>query len=427
MSTVSFRLTAGTHVGCVRTNNEDNFIINEDLSQSDWFIPQDTSQVLNLGPEGAILVVADGMGGLNAGEVASAIAVDTLKQTFLDSNLKKVSKSAKSIEKFMHDIVVKADTSIKNHVKEHPETQGMGTTLIFAWIHGGTVHLMWCGDSRAYIYNNIDANLIRLSKDHSYVQQLVDEGKLSPELAFDHPNSNIITRCLGDFQDKAKPDYRNYSLKKGDIILLCSDGLCGLCRDEEIKQILDQTCSDIEQCKLQLIQGALNAGGYDNVTVALFETVNITKSEEILSFFSINKLKKDAKKTLDVNDLETIEEQSKEVLADDKMKNESLSVVPDEEEVDEVLADEYEQTSALNEEEKKSDESETNETENKQEVKNETSSKYKFHILIKIMCVIVVILALLLVIIFMVSYHYGIKPTELFEIVIQKINTLKIP
>ena len=426
MSTVSFRLTAGTHVGCVRTNNEDNFIINEDLSQSDWFIPQDTSQVLNLGPEGAILVVTDGMGGLNAGEVASAIAVDTLKQIFLDSNLKKVAKSAKSIEKFMRDIVGKADTSIKNHVKEHPETQGMGTTLIFAWIHGETVHLMWCGDSRAYIYNNIDANLIRLSKDHSYVQQLVDEGKLNPELAFDHPNSNIITRCLGDFQDKAKPDYRSYSLKKGDVILLCSDGLCGLCRDEEIKQILDQTYSDIEQCKLQLIQGALNAGGYDNVTVALFETVDITKSEEILPIFSINKLKKEAKKTLDVNDLETIEEQSKEILANEKIVDESQSDVLNEE-IGKVMANECEPTSIPSDDGENSNESDTNELEDNQEVAIKTPVKSKFQIVLKNVCVILLILTLFLITFFMLSYHYGFKPMELLEIVIQKIDTLKIP
>lgn len=271
---VKFRITAGTNVGCVRTNNEDNFIVNENLSQSDWFLPQDTSQVISLGGDGCVMVVADGMGGLNAGEVASSIAVETVKQCFLDADLSKVAKTPKSIEKFMRDIVVKADISIKKHVKESPETRGMGTTLIFAWIKDDVMHLVWCGDSRAYIYNEAKG-LIRFSKDHSYVQQLVDEGKLDEDLAFDHPESNIITRCLGDFQDRAKPDYKTSRLQTGDFILLCSDGLCGLCRDEEILHIMQHTHTDIEQCKRALIHGALEAGGYDNVTVALMEVVSV--------------------------------------------------------------------------------------------------------------------------------------------------------
>lgn len=267
-------MTAGTNVGCVRTNNEDNFIINEDLSQSDWFLPQDTSQLITLGKDGCVLAVADGMGGLNAGEVASAIAIDTVKQTFLDADLQKVAKTPKSIEKFMCDIVVKSDQAIKKHVKANPETKGMGTTLILIWVHDKMAHLVWCGDSRAYIYNDA-TGLTRFSKDHSYVQQLVDEGKLDEDLAFDHPESNIITRCLGDFQDRAKPDYKTYELCVGDVLLICSDGLCGLCRDEEILHIMQQTSTDLELCKQTLIQEALDAGGYDNVTLALFETVAV--------------------------------------------------------------------------------------------------------------------------------------------------------
>lgn len=272
-------MTAGTNVGCVRTNNEDNFIINENLSQSDWFLPQDTSQVISLSQDGCVLVVADGMGGLNAGEVASAIAIETVKQSFLDADLQKVAKTSKAIEKFMRDIVIKSDQAIKKHVKAHPETQGMGTTLIFIWVHGTTAHMVWCGDSRAYIYND-ETGLVRFSKDHSYVQQLVDDGKLDEDLAFDHPESNIITRCLGDFQDRAKPDYKTYELQAGDILLICSDGLCGLCRDEEILHIMQQTSMDIELCKQTLIQSALDAGGYDNVTLALFETVAIGDVEK---------------------------------------------------------------------------------------------------------------------------------------------------
>lgn len=304
MSRITFRMTAGTNVGCVRTNNEDNFIINENLSQSDWFLPQDTSKVITLGQDGCVLVVADGMGGLNAGEVASAIAVETVKQSFLDADLRKVSKTPKAIEKFMRDIVKKSDQTIKKHVKAHPETQGMGTTLIFVWIHGTTAHLVWCGDSRAYIYNK-ENGLVRFSKDHSYVQQLVDEGKLDEELAFDHPESNIITRCLGDFQDRAKPDYKSVELGIGDILLICSDGLCGLCRDEEILHIMQQSSSDIELCKQTLIQSALDAGGYDNVTLALFETVGMEEAEaKVDKEFSLKRfVRHQNRETKEINDV----------------------------------------------------------------------------------------------------------------------------
>lgn len=272
------KLTAGTNVGCVRTNNEDNFITNIDLSRPDWFLPKDVSEAVNLCDEGCAFVVADGMGGLNAGEVASAIAVEHVKQEFLNANLKKIVKSDKDVEKFMREIVEKADAAIKKRVEEDSETKGMGTTLIFAWVIGRKAYLSWCGDSRAYLYNPA-SGLKRVSKDHSYVQELVDAGKLDEDLAFDHPNSNIITRCLGDFKDRAKPDFATVALKTGDRIMLCSDGLCGLCRDEEINETMNNFCEDIEVCKRELINSALNAGGYDNVTIALMEVVDDDSAE----------------------------------------------------------------------------------------------------------------------------------------------------
>ena len=287
MSKIAFRMTAGTHVGCVRTNNEDNFIINEDLSQSDWFLPQDTTQTIDMGKNGCVLVVADGMGGLNAGEVASDIAINTVKQSFMDADLDKIGRSEKSIEKFMCDVVVKADAIIKKHVEANPSTQGMGTTLIFVWILDNIAHLAWCGDSRAYIYNK-EKGLIRFSKDHSYVQQLVDEGKLDEDLAFDHPDSNIITRCLGDFPDKANPEFKSYKLCVGDFIIVCSDGLCGVCRDNEILSVMQTENLTIEEYKHKLIQTALDAGGYDNVTIAMFETVSVEVNDGFQKTVTLN-------------------------------------------------------------------------------------------------------------------------------------------
>lgn len=265
-------------MGSVRSNNEDNFIVNYDLSNQDWFVPNDNSDETSLGKSGAILVVADGMGGMNAGEVASAIAVDTIKTVFSGEGRPDSASSFKDIEAFLKDSIVKADANIKAKVKEDESTSGMGTTIVIAWILDKTVHIAWCGDSRAYLFNP-SSGLKRLSKDHSYVQELVNAGKLDPELAFDHPNSNIITRSLGDCNAKARPDYISQNLSSGDVVLLCSDGLCGLCRDEEIAMIL-AGAEDVETCRNELISAAIDAGGYDNVTVALFEVKSIEDEQD---------------------------------------------------------------------------------------------------------------------------------------------------
>lgn len=276
---MTFKMAAGTNVGLVRNNNEDNFIVNPDLNnKKDWFIPSNADQILELGDCGCVLVVADGMGGMNAGEVASALAVETIKEEFSSADLHKIKETPSRIEKFLTNVVEKADDRIKKKGKEDSSTSGMGTTVVIVWIVDGVANVSWCGDSRAYIFNPA-SGLVRLSKDHSYVQQLVDDGKLDEDLAFDHPDSNIITRSLGDSYKKAVPDFITRHLNADDRILLCSDGLCGLCRDEEILKVMMANTEDLQKCKNELIDAALEAGGYDNVTVALFEAVSVTEDE----------------------------------------------------------------------------------------------------------------------------------------------------
>lgn len=279
MSDITFKMTAFSHVGLVRTNNEDSFIVNPDLTAKDWKAPSDPESVLTLGKNGCVMIVADGMGGMNAGEVASAIAVNTISAAFNDiQDFSKVTDTHAHIENFMKKAIVTADSDIKKKVKEDPSTEGMGTTVVMAWILDGYVHVAWCGDSRAYLFNK-QAGLSRLSRDHSYVQQLVDSGKLDPELAFDHPNSNIITRSLGDSNTVAQPEYVNKRLSAGDIILLCSDGLCGLVRDEEMLDLLKEGFENIGDCLDTLLTAALDAGGHDNVSIALFECKTMEESE----------------------------------------------------------------------------------------------------------------------------------------------------
>lgn len=267
MAKTSIKIAAATNLGLVRTNNEDNFIVCPDLEKNEWVISQ-SEDYIALGKYGALLVVADGMGGANAGEVASEIAVQTVKEMCSVEALEKVEFSDKNVADFLTEIVKQADANIVAHSKTDEQTRGMGTTIVMAWIYEGVAHICWCGDSRCYVFNS-NVGLQRLSKDHSYVQELVDRGDLDPENAFDHPMSNVITRCLGDASTRAVPDTRTYTLVDGDTLLLCTDGLSGLCHDEEILNILNETQEEIQICKAKLMEAALMAGGHDNVTVAL--------------------------------------------------------------------------------------------------------------------------------------------------------------
>lgn len=291
MSDITFKMTVATNVGLVRSNNEDNFIVNPDLDQPDnWYAPGDANEVIALGENGCVMVVADGMGGMNAGEVASELAVNSIRDSFMSvKDFSHITDCSNHVESFLKKAIVSADAEIKKKVKEDQSTAGMGTTIVIAWVIGNVAHIAWCGDSRAYMFNR-SSGLSRLSNDHSYVQELVDTGKLDPELAFDHPNSNIITRSLGDTPSKPQPDYVCRELQKDDILLLCSDGLCGLCRDEEIGKVMTVS-EDMTVCRDNLIEAALNAGGYDNVTVALMKMVSMGDEEDINATATINDLK----------------------------------------------------------------------------------------------------------------------------------------
>ncbi len=267
MANIKFSISAKTDVGCIRKNNEDNFQAASDLSQQQmsWV----NNQSYDLGANGALLVVADGMGGMNAGEVASEIAIQTIKDFFTPDRITpEVTKTRFTIEKFMKEVVIEADNRIK--AQSTAETHGMGTTIVIAWLYDGFCYVCWCGDSRAYIYNPTNG-LFQISKDHSFVQTLVDAGKITEDEAFDYPDSNVITRCLCDAPQKAEPEcmLTPQPLCNGDMIMLCSDGLCGMIRDRDIKEIMRANADNADVCVDQLIAAALRAGGKDNVTVAV--------------------------------------------------------------------------------------------------------------------------------------------------------------
>lgn len=274
MSNIKFKIAAKTDVGRVRTNNEDNLQAACDLTTAPMKWVND--QECDLGDKGALLVVADGMGGMNAGEVASDIAIKTIKDFFSPENItEKVTSSKVEINTFLKKSIKEADKRIKAAAKENSANRGMGTTIVIAWVLYDKLYVAWCGDSRAYIYNRKNG-LRQLTKDHSYVQTLVDNGTISHEDAFDYPDSNIITRCLSDSDQKARPDALTspVTLCDGDIVLLCTDGLSGMIRDHEMEMILTENEINMSECADKLIEAACEASGQDNITVALCKIIS---------------------------------------------------------------------------------------------------------------------------------------------------------
>lgn len=267
---VSFKLFAGTNIG-LRENNEDNFTVCPDLIKNEWIVPADYQQAIPLDSYGCVMVVADGMGGQNAGEVASAIAIKTVQDMFAPEHLPAdVFDKPDAIKSFLKKVISECDIRIKRTTKTDPSTSGMGSTIVMAWLIGNKLYIAWIGDSRAYSFIK-GKGIARLSKDHSYVQQLVDAEAISEEEAMTHPNSNIITRSLGDTSQKAKADVIEYDIEDGQVILLCTDGLCGVCRDEIIGGIIEEEENDLQKCKEKLTTAALAAGGSDNITISLMQ------------------------------------------------------------------------------------------------------------------------------------------------------------
>ena len=261
-------LKALTHVGKVRANNEDTFLVCPDLETSDW---TPTSGYIPLGKSGSLVIVADGMGGAKAGEVASSLAVDTIRRFVAEHPLPLDGTDAEKCD-YLASSVSQAASVLMERVESDPETIGMGTTVVLLWLVGGKAHFAWCGDSRGYVFHP-DRGLRPLTKDHSYVQELVDQGKIRPEEAFGHPEGNLITKGLGDIDADATADCLTVDVTEGDVFLLCSDGLCGYCRDARIEDILYARLGDMDSCRDALLEAALQAGGEDNITIALLATL----------------------------------------------------------------------------------------------------------------------------------------------------------
>lgn len=263
--------SAVTHPGHERTNNEDAFAFCPDITHSIW--KHETCTVTQtLSPLGSLLLVADGIGGFNAGEVASEIAVRAIADTFTPEAATKAVSSDKNLAKercteLLCCAIAHADEQINQHILSDFHTVGMGTTIVLAWILPQVTYIAWCGDSRCYLYNSNDG-LRLLTQDHSYVQQLINKGEITPEEALTHPDSNIITRALGDVECPSEPEVTSIPTQADNTLILCTDGLCGYITDPIIQQTVHTYYRRPEKCCNALLQLALDAGGYDNIAVA---------------------------------------------------------------------------------------------------------------------------------------------------------------
>ena len=202
-----------------------------------------------------LLVVADGMGGHRAGEYASRLAVEVLKQELATS-------TEDGPEAMMRNAITRANERVLEAARQDAKLSGMGTTLVAATVIERTLYFANVGDSRLYLLND---DIKQLSKDHSLVQEMVRLGGINQEEAKYHPDKNIITRAIGA-KDEVEIDFFEYRLKKGDTILICTDGLSNMVEDEEILHIVK--CSrDVVEAVEQLIERAKDTGGNDNIGV----------------------------------------------------------------------------------------------------------------------------------------------------------------
>ena len=202
-----------------------------------------------------LLVVADGMGGHRAGEYASRLAVEVVKQELGES-------VEGNPEAMMRNAITHANKRVLEEARQDAKLSGMGTTLVMASVIGRTLYFANVGDSRLYLLND---DIKQLSKDHSLVQEMVRLGGINEEEAKYHPDKNIITRAIGA-KDEVEIDFYEYRLKKGDVILMCTDGLSNMVEDEEILHIVKYS-RDVVEAVEQLIERAKDNGGNDNIGV----------------------------------------------------------------------------------------------------------------------------------------------------------------
>ncbi len=260
---VQVDLFARTDVGQVREHNEDNFLV-ADLSRKSRGLLE-ANRKGPVGGSGTLFAVCDGMGGAAAGEVASQLAVDILYERMTDGLTADRTLDRNELARRLVRSVESAGLRIFQEAKADRTRRGMGTTVTAAALVDEILFLAQVGDSRGYVLRQ--GNLVQVTRDQSLVNQLIEAGQLTEEEAETFEHNNIILQALGT-ADTVQVDLTYAELRKGDTLLLCSDGLSGMLRYDEIKETL-LTCSEpLEACKA-LTERANMAGGHDNITVII--------------------------------------------------------------------------------------------------------------------------------------------------------------
>lgn len=237
-----------TDKGCVRPTNQDVYEIQEEKEN-----------------ETALLVVCDGMGGANAGNVASRFAAESVMGEVAGALKEELNEEKR--QALLEKALAAANETVFALASKQPEFRGMGTTLVCALVQKNAATLLNVGDSRAYIFDG--ETLHQITEDHSYVEEMRRQGKLTAEAAKKHPQKNLITRAVG-VDSAVEGDLFEVEVKKGEILLLCTDGLTGMVEDTKISEILKKENDLIDMADV-LLRAAKGNGGRDNITIALYK------------------------------------------------------------------------------------------------------------------------------------------------------------
>lgn len=242
-----FRWGAASDKGKVRSENEDSFVVE---------------------PEAGLFLVADGIGGHRGGRLAADIVAEDLP-VMVENRLGELRSTRPApVKRLLKRTISEQNRQLVMEGTSETGYKGMGATLVLALLKNGRAYVANLGDSRMYLYRQ--GRLRQFSKDHSVVFELVSQGKLKPEEAENHAAANQITHYVGMEAEQVSPHVRSFALKKGDRLLLCTDGLTGAVDDEQIAAILESQ-TDCEAACETLVSAANAAGGHDNITVVVVE------------------------------------------------------------------------------------------------------------------------------------------------------------
>jgi protein phosphatase len=260
---IRVKLFARTDVGQIREHNEDNFLVADLTRRARGILEANRSLVI--GPHGSLFAVCDGMGGAAAGEIASQLAVDILYERMVDGLEGAPPLRRDDLARRLVRAIEAAGLRIFQEAKVDRTRRGMGTTVTAAALVDGHLFFAQVGDSRGYLLRQ--GQLVQLTRDQSLVNQLIEAGQLTEEEAETFEHNNIILQALGT-ADTVQVDLTYCELQRGDVLMLCSDGLSGMVRFDEIREVMRSTTEPVDTCKV-LIERANQAGGHDNITVVV--------------------------------------------------------------------------------------------------------------------------------------------------------------